>query len=228
MEENYKKEDVNKIKSGNVPNLAFDYSIQLESERVIRTLKKYKWYKENGYKPKFPLIIQQKLESDEEINEANVLEAVSKEFEQIKYEEQLRLIIKEWEAIQNNFFDNLKTLGMPIQNEYYVCVTKYGTGGSYGLPNNIQLNLEQKRSPALTLAHEIIHLTIESLIKEFGIEHWTKERLVDLIMNKFFADDKKVQRDPENTEQISEIFEKEFPNIKKIIEEVSLINIKNK
>lgn len=221
-----REKSLNKIESENMPTLIFDYSIQTEHKRVIYTLKKYKWYKENGYRPKYPQIIQDKLERNEEVNEADILEAVTNEFNQEKYAEQVFSIKKEWGVIKNNFFKNLKKLGLSIQNKYYVYITRYGTGGSYGLPNNIQLNLEQKRSPALTLAHEIIHLTIESLIKEFNIEHWTKERLVDLIMNKFFPEDQKLQRDPESAEQILEIFEKEFPNINKVIKEVSTLNKK--
>jgi hypothetical protein len=61
------------------------------------------------------------------------------------------------------------------------------------------------------------------LIKECGIAHWTKERLVDLVMNKFFPENQKLQRDPENAEQITEIFNTYFPDITKVIKAVSEI-----
>lgn len=66
-------------------------------------------------------------------------------------------------------------------------------------------------------------MTIEPLIQEYKIQHWEKERIVDLIINKFFPEDQKVQRDPEDSEKISEIFEKNFPDVEKIIVEVSKI-----
>ena len=33
------------------------------------------------------------------------------------------------------------------------------------------------------IVHEIIHLLIESKIKKYKIQHWEKERIVDLILN---------------------------------------------
>ena len=92
------------------------------------------------------------------------------------------------------------------------------------MPDNVQLNLKQKGEPAFTLAHEIVHLTIEHLIRKYQIDHWTKERLVNLIMNKFFPDKPILQRDPQNAEQISEIFDREFPNIEEVIKDISAIS----
>lgn len=216
------KEPVQNLKEAEPKiEVIFDFSVQGEAERVRNTLKKHKWYKERGYKPKYPQLIQEKLDRDEQINEDDVLEAVTDEFNQDRYAEQVAPIQEGWKEIENGFFENLETLGLPLQDKYYVCATRYGTGGSYGYPNDIQLNLEQKRKVPLTLAHEIVHLTIEPLIREYSIDHWTKERLVDLIMNKFFPEDQKLQRDPVNAGQILEIFNREFPDIKKVIMEVS-------
>ncbi len=203
----------------------FDYSLQDECARVINTLKRSAWYKEQGYKPKYPDLLQKKLEKDEKINDQDVSEAVSAEFDEKFYADEVAKIKNGWDAIKENFFENLKTLGQPLQEKYYACLTRYGTGGSYGWPSDIQLNINQNRrdSAAKTLAHEIVHLTIEPLIKQYNIEHWTKERLVNLIMNKFFPENPIMQRDPENAEKINEIFEREFPNIWKIIAEISKV-----
>lgn len=204
--------------------VTFDFSIQGEKERIVRTLKRHEWYEEHGYKPKYPEAIKQKLESEENISEEDILKAISSEFDKDEYVRKVSEIEKGWQNIQEKFFEDLKTLGLPLQEEYFVSATKYGTGGSYGWPNDIQLNLEQSRALELTLAHEIVHLTIDHLIKEFNIEQWTKERLVDLIMCEFFPEDRRLQRDPKNAEQISEIFEQKFPNIKEIISEVSKLD----
>jgi hypothetical protein len=163
------------------------------------------------------------MENDGKFDGQDVLEAVSAEFDEKFYADEVAKIKNDWDRIKEKFFENLKTLGQPLQEKYYVCITKYGVGGSYGWPSDIQLNINQNRrdSAAKTLAHEIVHLTIESLIKQYNIEHWTKERLVNLTINKFFPENPTLQRDPENAEQISEIFEREFPNMKKVIEEIS-------
>jgi hypothetical protein len=163
------------------------------------------------------------LENNGKINEDNVSQAVLAEFDEKNYNEEVNKIKEKWNLIKDKFFENLKNLGLPLQEKYFVCITRYGTGGSYGWPSDIQLNINQNRKEwsAVTLAHEIIHLTIEPLIKKYSIAHWTKERLVNLTMNKFFPETPTLQRDPENAEKISEIFEKEFPNIENVIMSIS-------
>lgn len=204
----------------------FDCSIESEISRVKRTLKTLDWYRETGYNIEFiglPKSIKDKVEKGEEITNDDVAEAVKEEFDSDTNAAKITSIEEWWNQIKDRFFENLKTLGLPVQEKYIVSATKYGSGGSYHTPNTIDPNVKRKKG-SLTLPHEIVHLTIEHLIKEHVIDHWTKERLVDLIMNKFFPEDQKLQRDPENTEQVSEIFEREFPDIEKIILEVSKIN----
>jgi hypothetical protein len=114
---------------------------------------------------------------------------------------------------------------LPLQEKYYVSITQYGNGGSYGTPDKIQLNFNQiTRNVSFTIAHETVHLTIEHLIREYKIDHWTKERIVDLIINKLFPENQRLQRNPKNAEQISEIFEREFPNVEKVIKDISEIS----
>ena len=110
-----------------------------------------------------------------------------------------------------------------MQSAYLVSFTKYGTGGSHNLPNRIQINFKYNCAKNLlaTTFHEIIHLTIEDLIREYNIDHWTKERLVDLIYAKFFPKERLLQKDPEKPEQIKETFNRFFPDIKKVIIGVS-------
>ena len=55
-------------------------------------------------------------------------------------------------------------------------------GGSYKLPNLVIYNINNKKG-FKTIVHEIIHLLIENQIQEFKIQHWEKERIVDLILN---------------------------------------------
>lgn len=199
----------------------FDYSIEDEIERIEMTLKKYEWYQEKGYKLKFPQLIQEKMDKGEEISKDDISNAVSSEFGFGGTNEKIKLLREKWDEVKEKFFEDLKILGLPLQSKYFVLITQYGTGGSYGSPNNIQLNIEHKKESYLILAHEIVHLTIEPLIKEYNIAHWVKERLVDLIMNKFFPENQRLQRDPENAERISEIFEGNYPDIKKIIFQIS-------
>jgi uncharacterized protein YjaZ len=207
--------------------VVFDCLVEDEVNRVKYLCSKYEWYRENGYKPTYPKSISEKFEKGEKITEEDIEEAVSDEFDSETITKKIVMAQEEWDKIKERFFESLKTLGLPLQEKYYVSITEYGTGGSYGVPDNIQLNFNQTRSLSFVIAHEIVHLTIEHLIREYKIDHWTKERLVDLIMNKFFPENPKLQRNPPNAEQISEIFEREFPNIEKVILEVSKLKNEN-
>jgi len=201
----------------------FDFSLNHETERVSNTLKDMPWYKENDYKIKFPKKIREKLEKEENINFEDISLAVSEEFNPDIYNERVLKIKEGWKEIEKDFFENLKKLNLPIQEKYFICTTIYGTGGSYHTPNSVHLNIDYYKDPTLVIAHEIVHLTIEPLIQEFNIDHWTKERIVNLIMNKFFPEKPTLQRDPENAEKVSEIFETYFPDIRRVIGEISKI-----
>ncbi len=69
-----------------------------------------------------------------------------------------------------------------IPAAFFVYLTNYGVGGSYNLPNIIILNINNKKG-FKTIIHEIIHLLIETWIQEYKVQHWEKERIVDLVLN---------------------------------------------
>ncbi|MFC1700789.1 hypothetical protein ACFLZ0_01485, partial [Patescibacteria group bacterium] len=104
---------------------------------------------------------------------------------------------------------------------YDLILTKYGTGGSYNLPNRIILNFNKKTPNDIIriIIHEIIHLLIQPLIEKFEIEHWPKERIVDLMLSKIMPELTKMQKLSQNTEKIDKLFNKFFPDIEKIIKE---------
>lgn len=178
---------------------------------------------ENGYKPTIPATLIQKIESNGKIEEEEIREAITVEYDKNRYENAEYKIKEGWQKIEEYFFKNLLNLQLPIQEEYHICLTRYGTSGSYGVPNDIQINIDKRKIEdiPLVIAHETVHLTIENLIKEHGIDHWTKERLVNLVMNKFFPEKASLQRDPKNAEFVNKCFESNYPDIKKIIEEIS-------
>jgi hypothetical protein len=194
------------------PHLYFSFSVLTETERVKNTLAKLDWYTENGYTLNLPKGLNPGKETDELLERC-----ISSEFNVTLYQEKQNELQTLWQEIGHSFLQKLHTLGLPLQREYVVTLTRYGVGGSYGLPNQIVVNFEKSSTLARILPHEIIHLTIEHLIQENNIDHWTKERLVDLVYAKFFPENKRLQRDPDNSEQIEKIFNQHFPNIKKVI-----------
>ena len=198
--------------------LNFKYSPELEVERIKFTLKKFSWYKENIYKIDLPETIKNRVEKGEKLTDEEILDAVNSEFDENDYKARIEKIKLEWNKIQDQFIKNLTTLGGHVFDKYDLKFTKYGSGGSYTMPNIIVININ---SDLKIIAHEMIHLSIERLILDNKISHWVKERLVDLAVSKFLPERARFQRDPENKDEIEQIFNSHFPDMSKIIQEVS-------
>lgn len=74
-----------------------------------------------------------------------------------------------------------------------------------------------------TVVHEMVHLFIDDLIKKYKIGHWQKERIVDLIFSELYPELNKIQPISIDTKGLDNIFYKYFPDVNKIILEVSKI-----
>lgn len=219
-----KKESEN----SNEANLKINFSIEDEVKRIKYTLGKLDWFVAQGYKINLPIKIKEMVDQKHIPTDEEILEAVSAEFNQKEYEDKTHDLTHRWEETKKNFLKKLKMLGLPLQPAYLVSFTKYGVGGSYGLPNRVRINFDYsyaKNILAITF-HEIIHLTIENLIIEHDINHWTKERLVDLVYSRFFPAEKRLQKNPEKSEQVDVIFNEFFPDVRKIISEIGQLNKK--
>lgn len=213
--ENYKKES----DPVTAEKLNFKYSPELEVEIIKFTLKKYSWFKKNEYNINLPEPIRAKAEQGETITDEEILDAVRLEFDDSEYVKQIEKITPKWNKIKDKFIKDLVSLGGPVIDEYNVQFTKYGVAGSYGLPDYFVVNIDS--GSLMTIPHEMIHLNIEQWILDNKISHWVKERLVDLVMSKFFPEQSRRQRDPENHEELEKIFNSHFPDMSKIIQEVS-------
>jgi len=207
--------------------LEINFSEQTEIARIRYTINEIDWFKERGYRVNFPggikeLVDQGKVPTDEEISDI-----VSKEFDEKQYEEKKKELELRFYEKKDQFEKSLATLGLPLQPVYKISLTKYGVGGSYFLPNGVLINFDYpnaRRDVSSNTLHEIIHLTIEKLILKYNIEHWSKERLVDLTYREFFpSEDNKpiLQRNPKHAEQIHQIFDQLFPDMQTIIVKMS-------
>ncbi len=177
-------------------------SLEQEKERVKETKGKIAWLKERGY---FFVLPEQSLE-------------VEYNFED--YKDKVSIIEKKWLEIEKDFFEKLKRIfNNEFSKSFEVYFTKYGTGGSYFLPNKIIMNIsDEYRTSAdyKTISHEIIHLSLEPLIQKYKIEHWQKERTVDLIASKIIPN-YNLQKIPVDIHSVDESFNKFFPDIEEII-----------
>lgn len=157
--------------------LKIQFGKDFEFRRVKNTLAKLDWYNSQGYRPRLPEGISNN-SSEEEIQNQ-----IIKEFEEKKYKEVANSLESDFSTIKDKLSKKLKEIfNKSIPETFFVYLTTYGVGGSYNLPNIVIFNINNKKG-FKTIIHEIIHLLIENQIQEFKIQHWEKERIVDLILN---------------------------------------------
>ena len=198
-------------------NLQFDYSVDCEVQRIQYTLNKLEWFKKQGYHLRFPANFS--LENEKFADENYIRNTVLDEYNEADYQKVAETVNKQWLEYSPNlekYF--LKILAKP-ESIYKVNLTKYGVGGSYHLPNKIIVNFQEKFGIGVskTIIHEIAHLSIQKLIEKYNVEHWEKERIVDLILLKIVPKIAKMQNLPIDTKSIDEVFEKYYPNMEEII-----------
>lgn len=195
--------------------LNIKYSAQIELERVMGSIKKLPWFRENGYSISLPEGVSE-LSSEEKIREG-----VEKEYAEniLVYEKEKISLLERWEKYGEILKEKLKGCSLIFYPEYEVFFSAYGVGGSYQLPNLLIVNAKKGYQIGLlrTVIHEIIHLSIEESIQKFQTSHWVKERIVDLTFEKFFPELAKKQNIPIPTEKIDNIFSDHYPDIEKII-----------
>ena len=198
-------------------NLQFNYSVEHEAQRIQYTLDKIEWFKKMGYKlslPKNFSLGNKKLPDAEYIKKAILSEY--NEADYIKVEETVN---EQWAKFNPQLENYFLEVALKPEDTYKVNLTKYGVGGSYHLPNIIIVNFQGKFGIGVskTIIHEIVHLSIQGLIEKYEVEHWKKERIVDLILNKYVSEINKMQNIPIDTKPIDEVFEKYYPDVDGVI-----------
>ena len=193
------------------------YGIEQEIERVRNTLERLPWYKQQGYRVGLPQNISEQSTPEEIAN------GISSEYSEIEYEDFTQWIKGQWPQIPAGFEELKKIPSFHLRDAYTIFLTKYGSGGSYDAQSGkVIVNIETRGKEKIigTIVHEIIHTGIEYLIVSYGVQHWHKERLVDLIGKKYFPGLKPLQNIKEDTAIVDDAFRKHFPDIEAIAREI--------
>ena len=193
------------------------YGIEQEIERVRNTLERLPWYTQQGYFVRLPKDISEQSTPEEITN------GISSEYSEIEYEDFTQWIKGQWPQIPAGFEELKKIPSFHLRDVYTVFLTKYGVGGSYDAQSGkVIVNIETRGKEKIigTIIHEIIHTGIEYLIVSYGVQHWHKERLVDLIGKKYFPGLKPLQNIKEDTAIVDDAFRKHFPDIEAIAREI--------
>ncbi len=205
----------------NIIELNIIYNLKREIERVKKTISKLSWYKERGY-----LNIALPKNLSEQSSPDDIFNTISSEYSEMKYEE-----FAQWIKVQESeFMGSIKMFSkipsFHLRDKYNIVLTKYGAGGSYNSgTDEVIINITTKRKEKIigTIIHEIVHIGIDHLIESHNVRHWHKERLVDLIMQRYFPELNKMQQIEEDTNLVDDAFKKYFPDIEMIASEVGNI-----
>jgi len=155
------------------------------------------WYKENGYNMALPvhpnLEILYKNPQQLSENEKNELKEVfvTQIYDEHAFDSSLAKITEARSSVTKGL-EILSTLSknwnFDCKRKYQVVLTLYGPGGNYNASSGTVIVLTTERgsfcrkSPAEIILHEIVHIGIEeSIVKQYKLTHWEKERLVDVI-----------------------------------------------
>lgn len=199
------------------------YSPELEVERIINTLKRVGWYKENGYTVQLPESLD--ISDVTSITPESVKIAVSEDYNEQNYLGSKKYIEEHWNSVGEELTKNIKNTSLVLQNSYDIQLTRYGVGGSYHMPNKIIINIQRMFEFGLlkTIAHEGVHLSIQSMVEKYNVKHWHKERVVDLLLQEFAPKVSSFQKMSINTTKIDEIFRKEYPDVDKVLSSLILL-----
>ncbi|OHA47283.1 MAG: hypothetical protein A2541_01860 [Candidatus Taylorbacteria bacterium RIFOXYD2_FULL_36_9] len=203
--------------------LDIKYSLEYEKERIESTLDKAGWYLVNGYSKWIKLPDGKKLDEIDIISSRDyLLDTAEKEYDLNDYEKIKNIINEQWFKFTPKLEKYFIETSLKQEAIYIIQLTKYGVGGSYNFPNKVILNFQNKSEIALfrNAIHEIIHLSIQSFIDENKVDHWVKERIVDLILRKIDPESNIMQKISIDTQSIDLAFEKHYPNIEKIIKNI--------
>jgi len=203
-------------------SIVFQYTVDSEIQRVKETLNNLEWFTKNNYRFPLPASIRHSADIQMEI----IRKAVENEYDLCIYQIAQSAILKSW--CGNNGFVrtiNQKMIGTYLLSEMTIILTRYGTQGSYKVPNSVVVNISNVPNEYIikTVIHESFHLMTECLIKKYSVEHWVKERIVDLIIDFEYKSRFKMQSVPDWVLATDVIFRKYYPNIVLITRKASKI-----
>lgn len=229
-----------------LPELIFVYSPESELSSIIITLERNSRhpYTEQGYQPRLPRgVVLGESEFGKEFDD-EILDKIKAEFDEDKiskakrYEEFIR---KNWPEIVDKLKRLFTEIDLPLPNYYKIQFTDYGVGGRFFPPCKILIRFENEliiESLKNVIIHEAIHNAIEPLNIKYKISsiepggHWVRELLVDRLMRKVAPNIEPHKMalknlSPERVEKIDSIFNQNYPNLEKILEEISKLRETN-
>lgn len=204
--------------------LTVKFSPEFEVEQVKKTLSGLQWFKDNGYNNvKLPENLMVNFGTD--TSEDQIKTAVEAEYNEEDFRIKESYLLENWDKVVSGVSAELARTSLNIRGTYTLYLTKYGVGGSYNYPDIVIVNARSFGQGLLRkVFHEIVHLMIHQWIVEYKVNHWQKERIVDLLMMKFVPQISRNQQIPvEIATPVDRVFSEYYPNIELVIKNVGLL-----
>ena len=173
-----------------------------EVDLVWYLLRKYTWFKDNGYNVHLPThpeilrLVKFSLEHNglPKRYKPIVRKIIRENYSAKDYENQVQALENTRDSIIAiiSKFSEFHKWGFNIPKKYEIILTLYGPGGSYDFTKGRIIllagklaRLNRSKSKLVNIViHEMIHIGIEHLVRKFRLTHFEKERIVDLFCSK--------------------------------------------
>ncbi len=156
-------------------DLKIKFGKRFEIDRIKSSLEKKDWYKSHN----IGILLPGGVKTPEEVEDY-----VNKNFIEKDYKKEEDKILILYREINEKFTRAIKShLKKELPKKLNIRLTKYGTGGSYSLPDSVIINISSRRPLIYVLKHEILHLLFEREIISKNLSHEEKEEFIKKIEN---------------------------------------------
>ena len=103
------------------------------------------------------------------------------------YQPKSRRIKNNWQKIEREFFDIIRSFNLRKKNKYICYISLYGPFGQFKYPDAVNLrvsNTKDIKKANQTIAHELIHLLIYNKAEKLKLNYKQTEGIVDLFFIK--------------------------------------------
>jgi hypothetical protein len=204
------------MKQTRLIELKSDFGFEQEVARVQDTVKRLPWFLEQGY-PRD--IIELPKGISEDSTEEDVTQVVKAEYDEKDYLACAKDFQEEWKTVSGGFEEMRKVPSFRIRDDYSIQHTRYGMRGSYNAENNrviVRFDTRPMKELVGVAVHEIVHTAVQHLINKYHVSHWRKERLVDLLVDRYFPGLKKSRSMKENVSIVDEAYARSFPDMEAV------------
>ncbi len=170
--------------------IKFLHSKSKEVEKLLDIYDEYDWFVDNKFPiklPKFYVKLYKKYKNNKKLFTQELESKLNIVYKPSVYLINVLKVKNSWQRTEPKFFSTIKDLDIEVSGGYVCNISLYGPEGRFKLPNIIDLRIASSKDVKdanETIAHELIHLMINSKAKKLKLNYQEVEGVVDM----FFTD----------------------------------------